>query len=76
MINLNLYVGPLCRYYTGKWETVAQRYARKHNLTTLSAIADDAVALTRLKPESRSSSYPCMAIEIKCTICRCMVRTA
>ena len=52
MISLNLYVGPLCRYYTGRWETIAQRTARKRNLTIVSKMTGDAAKLTRVKPSA------------------------
>ncbi len=35
-MSLDLYAGPLFRYYLGDWENVAQRYAREHGLQYIS----------------------------------------
>jgi hypothetical protein len=29
LMGLDVYVGPLSRYYTGQWETIIQQYARQ-----------------------------------------------
>jgi hypothetical protein len=31
-MGLDIYVGPLCRYYAGDWETVVQRHAREQGI--------------------------------------------
>ena len=33
-MGLDIYVGPLTRYYLGDWETVVQRYGREHGIPT------------------------------------------
>ncbi len=32
-MGLDVYVGPLARYYSGQWETVMQRWAREHGVS-------------------------------------------
>jgi hypothetical protein len=45
-MGLDLYVGPLCRYYSGDWETVFQQLGRAQNLQ-----------VTVVRPEPRASAF-------------------
>ena len=51
-MGLDIYVGPLCRYYTGAWETVVQRYGRETGtsvyIVRATPASDDAITDPRL----------------------------